>query len=222
MYRASRGLAGSGFGTGVKPAGYGNGVAPAGGTAMRCQAADEPVELGSIEGHAGYFARGILEDQQSALWPVRNFDLGKQACGQPFWRLAHHHTIDLRFTNAVKRSGMLHREQFILQPGLSQPLVTLGLLDLFTQRIEQAKGEAAGKEEDLRRLGVAAQDDDSVFCRFVADGEGLEFQWAWFRLYLGLCLGLSLCGGCGQRGISSIKFDGVARQDAGTGGWDGG
>ncbi len=101
---------------------------------------------------------------------------------------------------------MLHREQFILQPGLSQPLVTLGVLDLLAQRIKQAKGEAAGKEEDLRRLGVAAQDDDSVFCRFVADGEGLEFQWAWFRLYLGLCLG----GGGGQSGISSIKFDGIA------------
>ena len=189
---------------------------------MRCQAADEPVELSSIEGHAGYFARGILEDQQSALWPVRNFDLGKQACGQPFWRLGDHHTINLRFADAVEGSGVLHREQFILQPGLSQPLVTLGLLDLLAQRTEQAKGEAAGKEEDLRRLGVAAQNDDSVFSRFVADGEGLEFQWAWFRLYLGLCLGLSLCGGCGQRGISSIKFDGVARQDAGTGGWDGG
>lgn len=101
---------------------------------------------------------------------------------------------------------MFHGEQFILQPGLSQPLVTLGLLDLFTQRIEQAKGEAAGKEEDLHRLGVAALNDDSVFGRFVADGEGLEFQWAWFRLYLGLCLG----GGGGQSGISSIKFDGIA------------
>jgi|JI10StandDraft_1071094.scaffolds.fasta_scaffold467930_3 hypothetical protein len=212
MYRASRGLAGSGFGTGIgiKPAGHRDGVAPAGSAAMRCQAADEPVELSSIEGHAGYFARGILEDQQSALWPVRNFDLGKQACGQPFWRLAHHHTIDLRFTNAVKRSGMLHREQFILQPGLSQPLVTLGLLDLLAQRTEQAKGEAAGKEEDLLRLGVAAQNDDSVFSRFVADGEGLEFQWGWFRLYLGRYLGRCLCGGGGQRGISSIKFDGIA------------
>lgn len=79
MNRAGGLLAGGRFGVGVlfQPTGDGNGFIPTCATTMRCQTADEPVQLGGIEGDAGDFALGIAKDQLATLALVTDFN-GRQ------------------------------------------------------------------------------------------------------------------------------------------------